>query len=423
MNNWHEMPEAYVVGAALLDHTVMDDVAGDLLPSHFGHAALRRIYSAQVRLWEGGESFTLADVMGLLSDEDQAIAEDAYAQQATAANAAHYARQIRKEHDRREIMRVAASIMDKARDRSVDPDIVVKEAASSLHMLVRGDEKEFVTLGKTASTFVKDLEARCASGAPVGIETPFFGLDRKIVGWEPQLMYVLGARPSVGKSALGVQIGMRAAKVGSRVLYMLLETSREQWVRRVVSGITGVSTVAMKRGEVPTNKWPDVMRCMAMLDKVGDQVTLGKVPGCTPAKLRAEAMRLQRSAGLDLLIIDYVQLMKPDVKVNSRVEAMVHVSQEVLSIAETLDIPVIALAQLGRDVQGTNGEMRRPVLTDLKESGQFEQDAAVVMFLHRENLMNNNAELLISKQRDGPIGKVDLTFNHESITFEEKRKA
>lgn len=422
MSNWHETPEAYVVGAIMLDHTVMDEIAGDITPGHFGHSALGRIYAEQVRLWEKGEKFTLADVLGSLSDEDQAVAEEVYSYQATSADAAHFSRQVRKEAERRELVRLAASLRGRALDRSVEPEEVAEEAAACLHNMFTANDTSYTPLGDGIETFFSDLQARCQAGGNVGISTPFAKLNDKIGGWEQELVYYIGARPSVGKSALAVQIGMRAAKEGARVLYMILETSREQWLRRVVSSCTGISTMDMKRGSIPDSKWPELAKWCSVLSKMGNSVMLGDVPQCTPAKLRADAMRHQRRGGLDMIIIDYVQLMKPGVRVNSRQEAMSHVSQELLSISKSLRVPVIALAQLRREVQGDDGKMRRPVMSDLKESGAFEQDAAAVLFLHRETLHDQDTELLIGKQRDGPLGIVNLRFDPQSVKFNEITK-
>lgn len=417
---WHEEPEAAVVGSILVDSECIAEVAGDLLPDHFGHAALRRIYQTAIALWKKGEPFSSVDVLGQLNDKDQEVASECLAFTASTAHVKHYARQVSKEAGRREILRLAARLQSGAQDRQTDPAELIEEAATCLHKIQFSAVTDIHTLGGSLDEFYADLGERCRSEQAAGIPTPFRKLDDYIGGWEPELVYIIGARPSVGKSALGVQIGMRAGMRGYNVLYLILETSRKQWTRRVVSAVSGVSVVDMKTGRVGPEAMVEITAACGKLSKYAESITIWDAADCTPTRLMSEAMKRRRTRGLDMVIIDYIQLMQCGERVNSRQEAMASVSRAMTRVAKTLSVPVIALAQIKREVEGSDGKMRRPVLTDLKESGAFEQDAALVAFLHREDLLASSAELVIAKQRDGVVGGVvPLHFDKKAVKFVE----
>jgi len=422
MDNWYELPESHLVGAILLDPTVLNDVAGDLDHAHFGHGALGRIYRAARRLWQKGESPTQLEILGACNPEDQRIAEECLSVATTSAGAKAHAAGVRTESDRRALRSIARAILDGAEDRSRAPSEVAEELATSLHQLTSGNAQDFITIGDGITEFYRDLERRARSEEIIGIPSPFPKLDDLIGGFEPSLYYVIGARPGVGKSALAKQIAAHAVKHGKKALICILESSREAWLRRIVSGAIGISTQDLKRGRVPDNMWPQITEFVAKLEAQGDALTIWDTPEATPSKILAECMRLQRSQGLDMLIIDYVQLVNPGIRFHSRSEAVAHISRQMRSIGKRLHIPIIVLAQLGRQVQTDTGAMRRPVLTDLKESGGLEQDADAVIFIHRKEQDDERALLLVAKQKDGPLGKVHCNFDRKVVTFKQVAK-
>lgn len=428
--------EAHLIGAVLLDGSVMDDIASDLSTRHFADADMRVIYAAALKLWRGGSTVEPVAVLCGLDDRHHQLVEDILASTATAANARHYAEQVRTEATRRDLKRVARRIDEGADDKSCDPKDIVEEAATSLHSLtVAGDEVVYGGGGGLAKVY-KDTEERWASGTTeVGIPTPFKQLDHYIGGWEPGLMYVLGARPSVGKSALALQFAMRAAKLGKHVMWAGCEGTSTQLYRRTLAGASGVSVQQIKRGDLTADEWVRLAKAGAKVKPMLDNMALLFRPGLTPDMLRAHSRKCQRTFGLDMLVIDYLQLMKPGVRTNSTYESVTHVSHEVNNLAMDLDIPVIALSQLSRGMEGqaakgkasgplateSEVEMRQPTLSSLRNSGDIEQDAATVMFIHRVTRGSTAAEILIAKQRDGEceVG-FDLTFDKTRILFEEE---
>jgi replicative DNA helicase len=396
---------------------VLNDVAGDLGPDHFGHRPLGRIYRAAHSLWSKGNTPTRLEIMGACNEEDQRIAEECLSVAATAAGAKGYAAEVRRESDRRMLRSIARRIIDGVEDRSLAPDELAEETATSLHMLTTGHSKDFVTIGDGAADFYADLQRRAGGDGTIGIPTPFPAWDDKIGGFEPSMYYVIGARPSVGKSALAKQIASKAIASGKKVLICNFESSKEAWIRRIVSAGTGVTTMDLKRGRVPDAAWPGITRIVADLEKLGDALTIWDCAGETPAKVRSECMRLQRLQSLDMVIVDYIQKVNPGLRTHSRHDAVSRVSESLCDTGKHLKVPMIVLAQLGRQVQSDDGTMRRPVLTDLKESGSLEQDADMVAFIHREDVLAEPAELLIAKQKDGPLGKVPLRFDKKAVTF------
>lgn len=417
----YDSNEAGLVGVILHEPAVLAEVVDLVSDDDFEHGAFLRIYRCAVELWRKGEPFTGVDVVSRLSGPDPDIADRCFTDNPPLPyQAPSYARLVRKDAALRTLRKVSDLINEKAAGYEVSPNEVAEEAAAALHALMGGQKKDLVTIGEGVAGFFADLENRASGDVPPGIPSPYHSLNRLICGFEPGMYYIIAARPSVGKSVMAVQIAQHAAEQGHRSLYCNLESCKEALIRRMVAASSGVSTPRLKMGVIKPDEWTVVRDACAALGNLEDKITIWDAPAATPNQLRAECMRAANTGGLDLVIIDYVQLMRSGLRMPSRHLEVEHISAELKAIGKQLRVPIIALAQLNRNVmQGDMGEMREPQMSDLKESGSLEQDADVIIFPHRVNLEAEETLLKVGKQKDGPTGAFNMRLNRREVKFEE----
>ena len=427
--------EAHLIGAILLDGTVMDEVAGTLEPAHFTDAACRRIYTIAFNLWKGGTAVDPVVVAGQLDDSDQDIMEELVAGSIGSSNAKAYAVAIQDSYKRRQTGAACRQTVEELASPEADTQAATERLLEKLHSLNgRGGGVTIGCRDGIAATWQEvDQRAKDGGGVP-GIPTPFGSLDQLIGGWENGLMYVLGARASIGKSALATQCVSKAAKVGLRPMLVGLEGTEQQFYRRLLGRESGVPPMAQRKGDLTPAQWSDYTKASQEVAKWADNVTVLFRPGITPTALLSEAMRVQRVHGLDLLVVDYLQLMRTGNQRASIYEVVTECSHALTEIAMRLGVPVLALSQLNRDMEkgsagrssdagaaiGDNPEMREPTLVDLRNSGDVEQDAACVLLLHRPHRSSSDAKLICAKQRDGEAGvALRLFFDGPRMTFKE----
>jgi replicative DNA helicase len=261
-----------------------------------------------------------------------------------------------------------------------------------------------------------------AKTALTGTPSGFKDLDDKTGGFQPGNLIVIAARPSMGKSALVCNIAENAVLAGKPVALFSLEMSESELAQRFVASQARIKGEDLRRGKVPESRWPKILEaCQRLADAplfVDDSSDTGVL------EVRAKARRLhhQVDGGLGLIIVDYLQLMRHEGRVESRVEQVGQISRGLKGLARELEVPVIALSQLSRAVEQRGGD-KKPILSDLRESGAIEQDADLVMFIYREEYYDKESErpgeadIIIAKHRNGPVGDVVLTFQKEYPKF------
>ncbi|MBD3292066.1 MAG: AAA family ATPase [Armatimonadia bacterium] len=417
---WLDSHEAALVGAILQYPDAMAEIAGDVSPDDFEHGPLRRIYAASLDLWRKGDHYTAVDVGAVLNQGDKEIAAECFSCPPLTSQVKSYAAAVRRDARRRRLRGVGSTIMQRMDDIELSPEQVAEEAAAALHTITGADQNDMVTIADGVRGFLPDLERRASGDVRSGIPFPWPTLNRLTGGMEDAWYVIIGGRPSVGKTIVGINICEHAAREGYRALYCNLESSKEALIRRMVSSVSGVSAARMRMGQVDSGEWPTIAQACASLEAMGDNITVWDAPSATPNQLRAECMRIDNTSGLDLVIIDYVQLMRSGLRMESRHLEIEHISQELKSIAKSMSVPVVALAQLGRGVmQGDDGLMRRPHMSDLKESGSLEQDADLILFPHRERIDDEQAKMIIGKQKDGPTADIDMRLEKRAVKFVE----
>jgi replicative DNA helicase len=254
---------------------------------------------------------------------------------------------------------------------------------------------------------------------PLGVPTGFIDLDRLLGGLQKSDLVILAARPGVGKTSLGLSFIRNAARLGKHVAVFSLEMSKEQIVQRLVSAETGIDAQRLRLVDLQENDWALLSHAMGVLSEL--PIFIDDTPSISALQLRTKARRLDAEHGLDLIFVDYLQLMTGDTRVENRVQEVSYISRMLKGLARELDVPLVAASQLSRAVEQRTD--KRPVLSDLRESGSLEQDADVVMFIYRDELYNEEterqhiADILVSKHRNGPTGVIQLFFRQQLAQF------
>jgi replicative DNA helicase len=255
----------------------------------------------------------------------------------------------------------------------------------------------------------------------IGVPTGFIDLDRLLGGLQPSDLLIIAGRPGQGKSGLCLSIAKNASQLHKKhVAIFSLEMSNDQLVQRLVAQETEIDSQRLRLANLRDEEWPLFTQAVSTLSST--QMYLDDTPAITPLQLRTKCRRLHMEIGLDLIIVDYLQLMTGDTRIENRVQEVSYISRNLKALARELNVPVVAAAQLSRAVEARRPP--RPILSDLRESGSLEQDADVVMFIYRpdqyeeDTLKQNIAEIIVAKHRNGPVGSVELVFRTTLAKFE-----
>ncbi len=456
--------EQAILGAILFDNEIFYRAAAFLKGEHFYDPVHRMIYEACGDLINSGRLASpvaldtyLSSSEGYVEAGGKKYLELLAANVPSTSGAIDYAKIVFDLSVCRGLINIGSEMVDRARVSSLDdnPARQLEEAEQSLYKLAEtgkygGGFKTFRS-SLTEAIVLADAAFRRGGGL-AGISTGLRDLDRQLGGLHPSDLLILAGRPSMGKSSLGVNIGVNAAKAyktekqpdgtfktvaGGAVGLFSLEMSAEQIATRIISEFARVPSEKIRRGEIEQHEFDRIYDAARELEKL--PLYIDDTGGLSIAQVAARARRLKRQHGLDLLVIDYIQLLTGSGKRNDgRVQEITEISQGLKALAKELNIPIIGLAQLSRQVE--QREDKRPQLADLRESGSIEQDADVVLFVFREKYylsrsepregtedhiawqakmdeVGDTAEVIIGKQRHGPIGKVDLHFEEKFTKF------
>jgi replicative DNA helicase len=466
--------EQALLGAILINNTAYYRVCEFLQPEHFGNAVHGRIFASIGKLLGRGQIANPVTLKNLF-DQDGALAEIGGAQYlarlagaaAAIINAEDYGRAVHDLYLRRELIALGEDVVNDAFRQDLDDP--------ALEQIERVEKKLFdlATTGATEGGFrafstalasaINNAEAAFKrSGKTVGVATGFHELDKMLGGLHASDLIVLAGRPSMGKTALATNIAFNAAKAfvaanapgvkktgedGAVVGFFSLEMSAEQLATRMLAEESGISSDKIRRGEVSNEDFNKFIAASSRLQEL--KFFIDDTPALSVSSLRTRARRLQRQQGLGLIVIDYLQLLRPPNQMRAqenRVQEISEITRGLKALAKELSVPVLALSQLSRAVE--QREDKRPMLADLRESGSIEQDADVVMFIFREEYYQTRlmpikrsgqkddqhdaemkkwqahceevyglAEIIIAKQRHGPIGQVKLVFDAKTTKF------
>lgn len=422
--------ERGLLGALLLKPEALHDIGDTVKGDSFYAEKHKIIYEGMRELSDRSEPIDLLSLSQRLQDSGnlERIGGRAYlAELVNAApspgNYAHYADLVSRKHLMRSLIDAAHEITEAAYDEARDTHEVLDDAEKSVMAVGSGvSAQRFIGIGEKLGAAWDRIEALSKKEDGIrGVPTGYRELDNMLSGLHPSDLVILAARPSVGKTSLALDMARNAAKQGVPVGIFSLEMSSEQLVDRMLAAESYVDSWKIRTGAVRAeedfNKIRDALESLSKAP-----IYIDDKPGNNILSMRATARRLKREHGIGLIVVDYLQLMTPvGAKASdSLVQQVTEISRSLKGLARELDVPVLALSQLSRAVEQRGG---KPRLSDLRDSGSIEQDADVVMFIHREDRTNpdsdrqNIAEIMIEKHRNGPTGKVDLYFDDKRTSF------
>jgi replicative DNA helicase len=467
--------EQALLGAILINNSAYARVSEFLAPEHFGYAVHGRIFAAIAKLIERGQIANPVTLKNLF-EQDGALTEMGGAQYlaqlvnsaVTIINTEDYGRNIHDLYQRRELITLGEDVVNDAFHQDLDDPAreQIERAERRLFDLATTGRLEggFRAFETALVDAINNAEAAFKrSGRTVGVATGFGDLDTKLGGLHPSDLVILAGRPSMGKTALATNIAFNAAKAykpargpdgrtfaedGAVIGFFSLEMSAEQLATRILAEESGVSSDRIRRGDVSHEDFDKFVRASQQLAAL--RLFIDDTPALTVSALRTRSRRLMRQQGLGLIIVDYLQLLRASNQVRvieNRVQEVSDITRGLKALAKELNVPVLALSQLSRAVE--QREDKRPMLADLRESGSIEQDADVVMFIFREEYYKSRepirgldeaddkfdkryhawkeelervhgvGEIIVAKQRHGPIGTIKLRFDAQTTKFED----
>jgi replicative DNA helicase len=426
--------ERSILGAILLDNLAFNQAAEHLRPEDFSLDSNRRIYSRMIDLAESSRPIDIVTLVNELSrtKELQAIGDTAYVSSLLDGvpdrpSIEHYVKIVRDKALLRGLIHAANATIARAADQSDAVEDILNDTEAAIFGL---SEKRIGRGFLGVQEIVKDsfgsVDALLQRGQRItGLATHYNDLDEMTSGLQKADLVILAARPSMGKTAFAMNIAENASIVEGKVVGIFsLEMSREALLLRLLCSRARVDAHKMRTGSLWRDDMQKVVRAMEEL--ASSRIYIDDTPGISLSEMRAKARRLQQSCGsLDLLVVDYLQLMSGGSKrYENRTQEVSAISRGLKALAKELHVPVIALSQLSRAPESRGGD-HRPQLADLRESGSIEQDADLVMFIFREEVykqddpdLQGRAEIIIAKQRNGPIGRINLAFIKQSTRFE-----
>lgn len=422
--------EQAVLGGLMLDASRLDDVREVLRGEMFYRHDHRLIWEAVIAVTESGKPPDVVTIAEHLTTNGniQKVGDLNYLgmlsrETPSAANVVAYAEIVAERWVLREVIRSSGDILDRA-FKCDNPGELLDSAGSALSKLAESRDRGAgpAPIRDCLKQAIDSLDHRFRNqGSPMGLPTGYTDLDRMIPGLEPDDLVILAGRPSMGKTTFAMNLAENAVlveKVPTAVFSM--EMSSDQLTNRLIASIGRIPLGKIRNGNLEDVDWPKVTSAVRSLSDA--PMFIDDSPALTPEQIRSRCRTIKRQHGLGLIVVDYLQLMQTAGKAENRTNEVSEISRKLKSLAKELRCPVIALSQLSREVERRPN--KRPQMSDLRESGSIEQDADVIMFVYRDEVYHDDspykglAEIIIGKQRNGPIGKVMLAFLGHCVRFE-----
>lgn len=430
--------EQSLLGCLMLDKDAITKVADMIQPRDFYKDKHQQIYKATTHLFDKQEPIDVLSVANRLEEMNylERVGGNAYLTKLvnkvpTAAHTSNYAKIVQRKRILRDLINVSHQISELGHQEEDDIGTILDKAEEKIFGIA---QKNLTQRFKSVSDSLEEAFERIdnlseSDETTQGVPTGFSSLDNKLAGLQDSDLILLGARPSLGKSTLALDFARNAATENNvPVGIFSLEMSAEQIIDRFIAAEANVNLWKLRTGRL-SQKNDDFQRIQHALGNLSDApIYIDDAATSTILQMKAMARRMKARHGLGLLVIDYLQLVEPRNTSVSVVQQMTEISKSLKSLARELKVPVLALSQLSRAVEKRNKQV--PKLADLRESGSLEQDADVVLFIHREDKYNpdtareNIADIIIAKHRNGPVGRVELYFDAPRVTFRsiEKRR-
>jgi replicative DNA helicase len=432
--NFPQSPDAErsILGAILVENRAINRAQEILKEGDFYREPHRKIFRAMSNLSEKSAAIdpvTVKEALARVGDLD-AVGGPAYIASLVdgvphSSNVEHYAKIVKEKAILRNLIEAGGQIISSAYEGSVEVEEVLDQSERLIFQIAQDQLRAgFVPMRTIADQSLKTIEQLAERRELVtGLPTGFPSLNEYTSGLQPSDMIVVAGRPGMGKTSFALNIAQHAGlREGKKVGIFSLEMSREQLFIRLLTGMARIDAHRLRTGRLTKDEWARLTAAFGEL--AGIDVFIDDTAGSSALEMRAKSRRLKLEQGLDLIIVDYLQLMRGRGRIENRTQEISEISRSLKELAKELHVPVIAISQLSRAPEQRGGD-RRPQLSDLRESGAIEQDADVVMFVYREELYKQTeenrgrAQLIIAKQRNGPIGTIDMAFIREYTKFEE----
>ncbi|WP_240376294.1 replicative DNA helicase [Bacillus piscicola] len=422
--------EQAVIGAVFLESEALVAASERLTPEDFYRAAHQRIFRAMLEIGEKGDPVDLVTVTSLLQNYNWleevggiSYLTDLANSVPTAANVGYYSKIVQEKSLLRRLIQTATEIATEGYESEEEVEIVLDHAERSiLEVAHQRSSGAFVPIKDVLLETYDNIEMlQNRENDVTGISSGFVELDRMTAGFQRSDLIIVAARPSMGKTAFALNIAQNAAtKARENVAVFSLEMGASQLAQRMLCAEGNIDATRMRTGALNEEDWEKLTFAMGSLSDSG--IYIDDSPGIRVNDIRAKCRRLKQERGIGMIVIDYLQLIQgSSTGGESRQQEVSEISRSLKGLARELDVPVIALSQLSRGVESRQD--KRPMMSDLRESGSIEQDADIVSFLYREDYYDQEAEnqniieLIIAKQRNGPVGTVELAFIKEYNKF------
>jgi replicative DNA helicase len=432
-----------ILGGILIDNDAINRVLEMLTPEDFYRESHRKIFQAMMKLSDLREPcdfITMTDMLKKAGELEE-VGGAAYLATLvdyvpTAANIAYYCKMVKEKSTNRKLISVATEIVSRGYDEQADVEDLLDMAQKEIYEISENKSRpQYVPVQavlKEAFNILKNLHDQ--KEHVTGVPTGYVDLDLKTAGFQPGNLIIVAARPAMGKTTLALNIAQYASAESKKkvpCVIFSLEMGKEELVMRFLASIARVDFGRMRTGHFQDSDWPRLTRAAGILHDA--KIFIDDSPSITVLELRSKARRLKSEHDIGLIIVDYLQLMKGSNNPESRQQEISEISRSLKALAKELHVPVVALSQLNRELEKRAD--KRPMMSDLRESGAIEQDADIIMFVYRESVYcedcrkpdttcskghERDAELIIGKQRNGALGTIQLTFIGEHTRFENR---
>ena len=427
--------EQSVLGSMLMNRDVISEVADLLKKEDFYQAQYGVIYDAIIQLYNEGKPVDLVTLKERLVE--MGVPDTVYSMEnlaeilgrvPTSANAKQYANIVQERAILRCLIKATDEISNDCYTMSEPLDGILEKTEQEIYKIVQGKNgmADFQPIEEVVVDVLNTMEENARNKTRItGVPTGFIDLDMKLTGLHSGELILIAARPAMGKTAFALNIAQHVIdKKQMSVAIFSLEMSKQQLVTRMMAMDSMVDSQSIRTGDLADSDWDKIMESS---DRIGSSMLyIDDTPGITVSELRSKCRKLKQTKGLDLIVIDYLQLMSGSRKTESRQQEVSEISRSLKALARELEVPIIALSQLSRAVEAR--ENKKPQLSDLRESGSIEQDADVVMFIYRDDYYNpdsekkNIADIIVAKQRSGSTGSVELVWMGQYTKFANKLK-
>jgi len=419
--------ERSVLGSLMIDNETYDSIIDVVREDDFYRADHRLIFRAIAKLSSDNQPFDVITVSEFLESHKKlndvggmgylgSLVNDT----PTAANITPYAKIVSDKSILRSLIRASNEIAQDAYNPDGRDSVeLLGIAENKILALDKGQTNSVQTASALLPMFVNNLDDRFTKGVMPGLSTGFKDLDDITLGFGSSNLVIIAGRPGMGKSVLGMNIARYTALEGKNALLFSLEMEAEELMQREIAALSGISLTSIRTGDIKDHEWPKMTGAIEKMNT--DNLLIDDSPSITVAQIAARSRRIMKRQGLDIIIVDYLQLVTGEG--DSQTHQIELISKGLKRLAKELKIPVVALSQLNRELEKRPN--KRPIMSDLRQSGAIEQDADIILFVYRDEYYNEDsadkglAELIIAKQRNGPTGMLKLVFEGQFCRFKD----